>query len=127
MGLSTSTLGLGEIGHFLHVFHISGPRWVPAGENQNPHPPRPVSGPRTRKPAGHKVHPTPTPTGLKLAGFGLKPDPLPSLEVPEGGPRSKILPRTHHGVKDDHRCIGGRIYHRAYADSSFHSILEGRR
>jgi hypothetical protein len=47
-------------------------------------------------------------------------------QVPEGGPRSKVLPRTHHGVKDDHRCIGGRIYHRAYADSNFHYIQEGR-
>jgi hypothetical protein len=41
-------------------------------------------------------------------------------------PRAKVLSRTHHGVKDDHRCIGGRIYHRAYTDGSFHSIQEGR-
>jgi hypothetical protein len=47
-------------------------------------------------------------------------------QVPEGVPRAKVLSRTHHGVKDDHRCIGGRIYHRAYADRSFHSIQEGR-
>jgi hypothetical protein len=32
-------------------------------------------------------------------------------QVLEGGSRSKVLPRTHHGVKDDHRCIGGRIHH----------------
>jgi hypothetical protein len=38
----------------------------------------------------------------------------------------QILPRTRHGVKDDHRCVGGRIYHRAYTDRSFHSIQEGR-
>jgi hypothetical protein len=48
-------------------------------------------------------------------------------QVPEGGPRAKVLPRTHHGVKDDHRCIGGRVYHRAYTDRSSHSIQEGRR
>jgi hypothetical protein len=44
----------------------------------------------------------------------------------EGRPRAKVLSRTHHGVKDDHRCIGGRIHHRTYADGSFHSIQEGR-
>jgi hypothetical protein len=38
----------------------------------------------------------------------------------------KVLPRTHHGIKDDHWWIDGRIYHQAYADSSFHSIQEGR-
>jgi hypothetical protein len=32
----------------------------------------------------------------------------------------------HKFPKEDHRCIGGRIYHRAYADASFHSIQEGR-
>jgi hypothetical protein len=46
--------------------------------------------------------------------------------VPEGGPHLKVLPRTHHGIKDDHQCISGRIYHQAYADRSFHSIQEGR-
>jgi hypothetical protein len=38
----------------------------------------------------------------------------------------KVLPRTHHGIKDDHWCISETIYHRAYADWSFHSIQEGR-
>jgi hypothetical protein len=35
--------------------------------------------------------------------------------------------KTHHGVKDNHGCIGGRINHRAYTDGSFHSTQEGRR
>jgi hypothetical protein len=43
-------------------------------------------------------------------------------QVPEGRPHAKVLSRTHLGVKDDHRCIGGGIYHRAYTDGSFHSI-----
>jgi hypothetical protein len=30
-------------------------------------------------------------------------------------------------VKDDHRCIGGRIDHQAYTDRSFHPIQEGHR
>jgi hypothetical protein len=47
-------------------------------------------------------------------------------QVPEGGSRSKVLSRTYHGIKDNHRCIRRRIHHRAYADPSFHSIQEGR-
>jgi hypothetical protein len=47
-------------------------------------------------------------------------------QVLEGGSHSKVLPRTYHGVKGDHRCIGGRIHHQAYADPRFHSIKEGR-
>jgi hypothetical protein len=79
MGLSTSTLGLGKIGHFLTCIPYIGSPMGTRGRESKPAPAPPVSGPRTRKPAGHKVHPTPTPTGLKPAGFGLKPDPLPSL------------------------------------------------
>jgi hypothetical protein len=37
-------------------------------------------------------------------------------QVPEGGTRAEVLPRTQHGIKDDHQCIGERINHRAYAD-----------
>jgi hypothetical protein len=47
-------------------------------------------------------------------------------QVPEGRPHAKVLSRTHHGVKDDHRCIGERIHHPTYTDESFHSIQEGR-
>jgi hypothetical protein len=27
---------------------------------------------------------------------------VPHHKFPKGGPRAKVLPRTHHGIKDDH-------------------------
>jgi hypothetical protein len=45
-------------------------------------------------------------------------------------PKEDLVQKLYQGLtmasKDNHRCIGGRIHHRAYADPSFHSIQEGR-
>jgi hypothetical protein len=50
---------------------------------------------------------------------------VPHHKFPKGGSCSKVLSRTHNGIKDDHRFISGRIHHRTYADPSFHYIQEG--
>jgi hypothetical protein len=44
-------------------------------------------------------------------------------------PKEELVQKFYQELtmaKDDHRCIGGRIHHRAYADPRFHSIQEGR-
>jgi hypothetical protein len=43
-------------------------------------------------------------------------------------PKEDLVQKFYQGLTMASRTvsIGGRIYHRAYADSSFHSIQEGR-
>jgi hypothetical protein len=46
-------------------------------------------------------------------------------------PKEDLVQKFYQGltmrIKDDHRCIGGRIDHQAYTDRSFHPIQEGHR
>jgi hypothetical protein len=49
----------------------------------------------------------------------------PTETISEAFEHFNDLSRTHHGIKDDHRRICGRIYHRAYTNGSF-PIQEGR-